>query len=172
MFEQARAVYEKSLAEIRAAGLYKDERVIQSPQGAHIRVAGREVLNFCANNYLGLSSHPKVMDAAASALRNRGFGLSSVRFICGTQDIHKELERKISSFLGTEDSILYSSCFDANGGLFETLLGPDDAIISDALNHASSTAFASAKRGDIAMSTTTWQTSSASSRSRRTPGCG
>jgi glycine C-acetyltransferase len=137
MFEQAREVYQKSLAEIRAAGLYKDERVIQSPQGAHVRVAGREVLNFCANNYLGLSSHPKVMDAAASALRDRGFGLSSVRFICGTQDVHKELERKISDFLGTEDSILYSSCFDANGGLFETLLGPDDAIISDALNHAS-----------------------------------
>ena len=137
MFEQAKSHYEKTLGEIRAAGLSKDERIIESPQGSHIEVAGREVLNFCANNYLGLSSHPKVIEAAHHALDQRGYGLSSVRFICGTQDIHKELERKVSEFLGTEDTILYSSCFDANGGLFETLLGPEDAVISDALNHAS-----------------------------------
>ena len=137
MYEQAKEVYQKTLAEIDAAGLYKHERVIESPQGAHVRVGDGEVLNFCANNYLGLSGHPKVIEAASGALRDRGFGLSSVRFICGTQDVHKNLERTISSFLGTEDSILYGSCFDANGGLFETLLGPDDAVISDALNHAS-----------------------------------
>ena len=137
MFDQAAEVYEKTLAEIRAAGLSKDERVIQSPQGSHIEVGGREVLNFCANNYLGLSSHPKVIEAAHKSLDLRGYGLSSVRFICGTQDQHKDLERKVSQFLGMEDTILYGSCFDANGGLFETLLGPEDAIISDALNHAS-----------------------------------
>jgi glycine C-acetyltransferase len=137
MFDGAAAVYEKTLSEIRAAGLYKEERVIESPQGPHVQVAGREVLNFCANNYLGLSDHPDILKAAHQALDERGYGLSSVRFICGTQDIHKQLERKISEFLGTEETILYSSCFDANGGLFETLLGPEDAIISDALNHAS-----------------------------------
>jgi len=137
MFEQAKAHYESILSEIRSAGLSKDERIIESPQGSHVNVAGREVLNFCANNYLGLSSHPRVIEAAHRALDQRGYGLSSVRFICGTQDIHKELEQKISEFLGTEDTILYSSCFDANGGLFETLLGPEDAIVSDALNHAS-----------------------------------
>jgi glycine C-acetyltransferase len=137
MFEQAKSHYESILSEIRSAGLSKDERIIESPQGSHVNVAGREVLNFCANNYLGLSSHPKVIEAAHRALDQRGYGLSSVRFICGTQDIHKQLERKISAFLGTEDTILYSSCFDANGGLFETLLGPEDAVISDALNHAS-----------------------------------
>src|SRR5579859_3348496 len=137
MFDHAAEVYEKSLAEIRAAGLSKDERIIQSPQGSHIEVGGREVLNFCANNYLGLSSHPKVIEAAHKSLDQRGYGLSSVRFICGTQDQHKDLERKVSQFLGMEDTILYGSCFDANGGLFETLLGPEDAIISDALNHAS-----------------------------------
>lgn len=137
MFDGAAAVYQKTLSEIRSAGLYKDERVIESPQGSHIAVQGREVLNFCANNYLGLSDHPLILKAAHQALDERGYGLSSVRFICGTQDIHKQLERKISAFLGTEDTILYSSCFDANGGLFETLLGPEDAIISDALNHAS-----------------------------------
>jgi glycine C-acetyltransferase len=137
MFDRAGEVYEKSLADIRAAGLSKDERVIQSPQGAHVQVAGREVLNFCANNYLGLSSHPKVIESAHRALDERGYGLSSVRFICGTQDQHKELERKVSVFLGMEDTILYGSCFDANGGLFETLLGAEDAVISDALNHAS-----------------------------------
>lgn len=137
MFDGAAAVYDKTLSEIRAAGLYKEERIIESPQGSHIAVQGREVLNFCANNYLGLSDHPLILQAAHRALDERGYGLSSVRFICGTQDIHKQLERKISEFLGTEETILYSSCFDANGGLFETLLGPEDAIISDALNHAS-----------------------------------
>jgi glycine C-acetyltransferase len=137
MFEQARQHYEEILAEIRDAGLWKDERVITSPQGAEIAVGGRTVVNFCANNYLGLSSHPDVIAAARRALDERGYGLSSVRFICGTQDRHKELEETISRFLGTEDTILYTSCFDANGGLFETLLGPEDAVISDELNHAS-----------------------------------
>jgi glycine C-acetyltransferase len=137
MFQQSESLYTKIVSEIRAAGLYKDERVIESPQGAHVKVTGREVLNFCANNYLGLSSHPSILQAAHRSLDERGYGLSSVRFICGTQDLHKQLERKISQFLGTDDTILYSSCFDANGGLFETLLGPEDAIISDALNHAS-----------------------------------
>jgi glycine C-acetyltransferase len=137
MFDRAGEVYEKALSDIRAAGLSKDERVIQSAQGAHVQVAGHEVLNFCANNYLGLSSHPRVIESAHRALDERGYGLSSVRFICGTQDQHKDLERKVSEFLGMEDTILYGSCFDANGGLFETLLGPEDAIISDALNHAS-----------------------------------
>jgi glycine C-acetyltransferase len=137
MFDQARAHYAAILEEIRAAGLYKHERVIASPQSADITVGGRHVLNFCANNYLGLSSHPAVIAAAHAALDERGFGMSSVRFICGTQDRHKELERRLAAFVGAEDAILYSSCFDANGGLFETLLGPEDAIISDALNHAS-----------------------------------
>ena len=126
------------LAEIRDAGLYKDERIIAGPQGARIRVVGgREVLNFCANNYLGLASDPRVIDAARKSYEAWGFGLSSVRFICGTQALHKQLEEALSEFLGTEDTILYSSCFDANGGLFETLLGPEDAVISDELNHAS-----------------------------------
>jgi glycine C-acetyltransferase len=137
MYESAKAVYAQQLAEIESAGLWKHERLITSPQAAHITTAGKEVINFCANNYLGLSSHPRVMAAAKKALDARGYGLSSVRFICGTQDAHKELEAAISKFLGTEDTILYSSCFDANGGLFETVLGEQDAIISDALNHAS-----------------------------------
>ena len=137
MYDRAKQVFEQSLAEIRDAGLWKHERVIESRQAAHIQVAGQEVLNFCANNYLGLSSHPRVIAAAHRALDERGYGLSSVRFICGTQDLHKQLEARVSRFLGTDDTILYSSCFDANGGLFETLLGEDDAIISDALNHAS-----------------------------------
>jgi glycine C-acetyltransferase len=137
MYESAKAVYAQQLAEIESAGLWKHERLITSPQAAHITTAGEEVINFCANNYLGLSSHPRVMAAAKKALDERGYGLSSVRFICGTQDSHKELEAAISKFLGTEDTILYSSCFDANGGLFETVLGEQDAIISDALNHAS-----------------------------------
>ena len=137
MFDVARSIYAETLADIRASGLHKEERVIETPQGAKIRSAGREVLNFCANNYLGLSSHPTVLAAAQKALASHGFGLSSVRFICGTQDLHKELERTIARFFGTDDTILYSSCFDANGGLFETLLGEEDAIISDALNHAS-----------------------------------
>jgi len=127
----------------REQGLYKDERIIKSPQGAPIVVSfpenepPKEVLNFCANNYLGLSSHPKLIEAARKGLEERGYGMSSVRFICGTQDIHRELERKLSAFLGTEDTILYSSCFDANGGLFETLMKEEDAIITDRLNHAS-----------------------------------
>lgn len=137
MYGSAKQVFAAQLAEIRDAGLWKHERIIESPQHAHIRSAGRDVLNFCANNYLGLSSHPAVIGAARAALDERGYGLSSVRFICGTQDRHKELERELSSFLRTEDTILYGSCFDANGGLFETLLGEEDAIISDALNHAS-----------------------------------
>ncbi|MAW61245.1 MAG: glycine C-acetyltransferase [Planctomycetes bacterium] len=126
------------LDEIREAGLYKEERVIVTPQDALIKVStGQEVLNFCANNYLGLSDDPALIEAARKSLDTHGFGMSSVRFICGTQDIHKQLEAKISEFLGFEDTILYTSCFDANAGLFETLLGPEDAIISDALNHAS-----------------------------------
>jgi glycine C-acetyltransferase len=136
--DEARARYAGLLAEIDAAGLRKDERVIVSAQGAEIEIAGgQRVLNFCANNYLGLSAHPEVIAAAHRAIDERGFGLSSVRFICGTQDRHKELETQLARFLGTDDTILYSSCFDANGGLFETLLGEDDAVISDALNHAS-----------------------------------
>jgi glycine C-acetyltransferase len=128
----------QELQALRDAGLYKSERIISSPQGAVIKTAdGREVLNLCANNYLGLSSHPKVVDAAHEALRTHGYGLSSVRFICGTQDIHKTLEQRLARFLGTEDAILYAAAFDANGGLFEPLLGEQDAIISDELNHAS-----------------------------------
>jgi len=127
----------KELEDIKVAGLFKNERIITSDQGAEIQVGGKTVLNFCANNYLGLASHPKVEEAAKKAIDNHGYGLSSVRFICGTQDIHKELEQKISVFLGTEDTILYAACFDANGGVFEPLFGENDAIISDALNHAS-----------------------------------
>ncbi len=127
----------KDIEEIKASGLYKTERIITSPQGAEIIVNGKTVLNFCANNYLGLSSHPKVIEAAHAAIESHGYGMSSVRFICGTQDIHKELEQKIAQFLGTEDSILYAACFDANGGIFEPLFNENDAIISDALNHAS-----------------------------------
>src|SRR5881397_4128074 len=126
------------IASIREAGLYKKERVISSPQGAEIAVRpDLEVINFCANNYLGLSDDPRVLAAAHAALDRWGYGMSSVRFICGTQDVHKELEDRLTRFLGTEDTILYGSCFDANGGLFETLLGEEDAVISDALNHAS-----------------------------------
>ena len=129
---------DQQVAQIRESGLYKKERVITSPQGAAIRVQpADEVLNFCANNYLGLSDHPRVVEAAHAALDRWGYGMSSVRFICGTQDIHKELEDRLTRFLGTEDTILYGSCFDANGGLFETILGEEDAVISDALNHAS-----------------------------------
>ena len=125
------------LDEIKAAGLFKSERIISSPQGAEMQVNGKKVLNFCANNYLGLSSHPKVIAAAHQAIDSRGYGMSSVRFICGTQDIHKELEQKLATFLGTEDTILYAAAFDANGGVFEPLFGEQDAIISDELNHAS-----------------------------------
>ena len=137
MFGKMKAALERTVGEVRAAGLYKDERAITSPQGARITVGGREVLNLCANNYLGLASHPEVVGAAREALDRWGYGLSSVRFICGTQAIHRDLERAISEFLGTEDTILYSSCFDANGGLFETLLAAEDAVLSDELNHAS-----------------------------------
>src|SRR5688572_22667722 len=138
MVDAFRKHLQAQLEEISAAGTYKRERIITTPQDAHIRVGeGRPVLNMCANNYLGLAEHPAVLKAAHDALDKWGYGLSSVRFICGTQSIHKELEAKISEFLGTEDTILYSSCFDANGGLFETLLGAEDAIISDELNHAS-----------------------------------
>ncbi|MEU7528012.1 glycine C-acetyltransferase [Saccharothrix sp. NPDC042600] len=138
MYGAMRDDLRSGLDEIRAAGLYKAERVIGTPQNAAVRVgAGDEVLNFCANNYLGLADHPRLVAAAKDALDRWGFGMASVRFICGTQEPHKELEKRLSEFLGTEDTILYSSCFDANGGLFETLLGADDAIISDELNHAS-----------------------------------
>jgi glycine C-acetyltransferase len=132
------AELETELASLKEQGLYKAERIITSRQAAEIHVStGEDVLNFCANNYLGLSGHPRLVEAAQAALEKHGFGMSSVRFICGTQDVHKELEKRLSTFLGTENTILYGSCFDANGGLFEALLGPDDAIISDALNHAS-----------------------------------
>lgn len=138
MYDSLRQRLQTELREIESAGLFKKERIISSPQGAEITLAdGSRVLNFCANNYLGLSSHPKVVEAAKAAVEERGYGLSSVRFICGTQDIHKELEQKIAAFLGTEDTILYAAAFDANGGVFEPLFGPEDAIISDALNHAS-----------------------------------
>ena len=138
MFAQFKAHLETQLAGIRAAGTYKNERVIITPQGTTIRVSdGKPVLNFCANNYLGLAQHPAVAAAAKAAVDEWGYGMASVRFICGTQSVHKQLETKLSEFLGTEDTILYSSCFDANGGLFETLLGEQDAIISDELNHAS-----------------------------------
>ncbi len=138
MFDKVRNELAEELNAIKEAGLYKKERIITTPQSARIGVAGgQEVLNFCANNYLGLSSHPEVVQAGIEAIRSHGFGMSSVRFICGTQDIHKELERKTAEFLGTEDCILYAAAFDANGGVFEPLLGEDDAIISDELNHAS-----------------------------------
>ncbi|WP_327158488.1 glycine C-acetyltransferase [Streptomyces tubercidicus] len=141
MLDSVRTELRGTLEEIRAAGLHKPERVIGTPQSATVAVTAGgnpgEVLNFCANNYLGLADHPEVIAAAHEALDRWGYGLASVRFICGTQEVHKELEQRISGFLGQEDTILYSSCFDANGGVFETLLGPDDAVISDALNHAS-----------------------------------
>ena len=138
MYKSLKPRLENEIAEIKEAGLYKQERIIASPQSADITLQdGSEVINFCANNYLGLSSHPKVIEAAKNSIDSHGFGMSSVRFICGTQDIHKELERKISEFLGMEDTILYAAAFDANGGVFEPLLGPEDAIISDSLNHAS-----------------------------------
>jgi glycine C-acetyltransferase len=137
MFDHAKKHFQQTLNEIEEAGLYKRERVITTPQSRRIESEGKKVINFCANNYLGLSDNAELIAAAKEGLDSHGFGLSSVRFICGTQDIHKELEAKISAFLGTEDTILYPSCFDANGGLFETLLGKEDAVISDALNHAS-----------------------------------
>lgn len=137
MFDKVKPALQAELEEIKSAGLYKKERVITTPQAVEIQTAGDEVLNFCANNYLGLSSHPEVLQAAKDTLDTHGFGMSSVRFICGTQDIHKELEGKISDFLGMEDTILYAAAFDANGGVFEPILHKEDAIISDELNHAS-----------------------------------
>ncbi|MGO9903691.1 MAG: glycine C-acetyltransferase [Solirubrobacteraceae bacterium] len=138
MLAQTRTALQRELSEIRSEGLFKEERVIASPQDAHVRVSGgQEVINLCANNYLGLADHPAVLGAARDALAKWGFGMASVRFICGTQEIHKQLEQRLSEFLGTEDTILFGSCFDANGGLFETLLGEEDVVISDALNHAS-----------------------------------
>ena len=138
MYSSLKERLQKELKEIEEAGLYKNERIIASPQAADISLSdGAEVINFCANNYLGLSSHPKIIEAAKATIDSHGFGMSSVRFICGTQNIHKELEKKISKFLGTEDTILYAAAFDANGGVFEPLLGTEDAIISDSLNHAS-----------------------------------
>ena len=138
MYDKLQPVLQKEIANIKEAGLYKNERIITTPQDASIKISdGNEVINFCANNYLGLSSHPKVIEAAKDAIDSHGFGMSSVRFICGTQDIHKQLEHKISEFLGTEDTILYAAAFDANGGIFEPLFGKEDAIISDSLNHAS-----------------------------------
>jgi glycine C-acetyltransferase len=138
MLAQTAAALQAELSQIRTEGLFKHERVLASPQDAHVRVSGgQEVINLCANNYLGLADHPAVLAAAREALERWGFGMASVRFICGTQEIHKQLERRLSEFLGTDDTILFSSCFDANGGLFETLLGAEDVVISDALNHAS-----------------------------------
>ncbi len=138
MYGSIKKFLQDEIKDIKESGLYKEERIITSPQSAVIRLAdGSEVINFCANNYLGLASHPKVLEAAHKTLDERGYGMSSVRFICGTQDIHKELEAKVSEFLHTEDTILYAACFDANGGVFEPLFGPEDAIISDELNHAS-----------------------------------
>lgn len=138
MYDKLQPVLQRELESIESAGLFKRERIITTPQGAEIKTSeGQEVINFCANNYLGLSSHPRVLEAAKRAIDSHGFGMSSVRFICGTQDIHKELEQKISTFLGTEDTILYAAAFDANGGVFEPLFGAEDAIISDELNHAS-----------------------------------
>ena len=137
MYRKMKQHLSQTLAEIREAGLYKEERLIESPQQAAIQVKGQEVLNFCANNYLGLSNHPRLIEGATKMMQQRGFGMSSVRFICGTQDIHKQLEAAISEYFQTEDTILYAACFDANGGVFEPLLTEEDAIISDALNHAS-----------------------------------
>ena len=137
MYNKFQEYLQKELAQIEADGLYKNERIIESPQGAEIIVKGKKCLNFCANNYLGLADNPQLIEAAKKGLDARGFGMASVRFICGCQDLHKQLEAKISEFFGTEDTILYAACFDANGGVFEPLLGAEDAIISDALNHAS-----------------------------------
>lgn len=137
MYNKFQQYLQKELAQIEADGLYKNERIIESPQGAEIIVKGKKCLNFCANNYLGLADNPELIEAAKKGLDARGFGMASVRFICGCQDLHKQLEQKIAEFFGTEDTILYAACFDANGGVFEPLLGPEDAIISDALNHAS-----------------------------------
>jgi glycine C-acetyltransferase len=163
MYGEIRRRLQTELDGIREAGLWKDERIVQGPQGARVAVGGHEVLNFCANNYLGLASEPALVRAAQDGLARWGFGLASVRFICGTQTIHKELEAAIARFLGMEDAVLYTSCFDANGGLFETLLDEPDVVISDALNHASiTTASASAGPDGSVTPTATWRTSSAS----------
>ena len=137
MYQTLKPVLQKEIEEIKSSGLYKTERIISTPQGASITANNKKVINFCANNYLGLSSHPKVIDAAEKAIKTHGYGMSSVRFICGTQDLHKSLEQKLSQFLGTEDTILYAAAFDANAGIFEPLFNEQDAIISDELNHAS-----------------------------------
>ena len=159
VFQPMQQRLQSTLQGIRDAGLYKDERIITSSQSADITVQdGAEVINFCANNYLGLANDPRLIEAASTTMQQHGFGLASVRFICGTQDIHKRLEQRIASFMGTEDTILYSSCFDANGGLFETLLGKEDAIISDQLNHHRSLmAFGCARPSAIALRTMIWQ---------------
>ncbi|MBI3355348.1 MAG: aminotransferase class I/II-fold pyridoxal phosphate-dependent enzyme, partial [Nitrospirae bacterium] len=136
-YDSLKKVLQQQLADVRSAGLYKNERQLLGPQGAEIRVAQGPVLNLCANNYLGLANHPAIVEAATEGLKEHGYGMASVRFICGTQGLHKQLEEALSTFLGTDDTILYSSCFDANGGLFEVLLDDRDAIISDSLNHAS-----------------------------------
>ena len=158
MYQNFKQHLEKELQAIEEAGLYKNERVIISPQGAAIRVSdGKEVLNFCANNYLGLSNSPKLREAAKAAIDSHGYGMSSVRFICGTQDLHKQLEQLVAKFFGTDDAILYTSCFDANGGLFQPLLTAEDAIISDALNHASIIdGVRLARQNDTAMRTPIW----------------
>src|SRR6059058_1102222 len=135
--QRLRAFLQAQLDDLQAKGLAKRERLLQGPQGSAIQVAGREVINFCANNYLGLANHPAIVEAAHEGLRRYGYGMASVRFICGTQDLHKQLESAIARFLNKDDSILYSSCWDANGGLFETILGEDDTVLSDELNHAS-----------------------------------
>src|SRR6266852_6209476 len=161
------------LGEIRSAGTWKEERQIASPQGVEITVGGRRVLNFCANNYLGLSNHPDVVAAAKRAIGDRGYGLSSVRFICGTQDSHRDLEQKLAEFFVYDDSVLFGSCFDANGGVFEALLGEQDAIISDALNHASiidGVRLCKASATDIR--TATWRSWRSSCRPPKRPGCG
>ncbi len=137
MYGKFQEYLQQELEQIKAAGLYKSERIIESPQRAQIEVAGRDVLNFCANNYLGLSDNKRLVEAAKRAMDERGYGMSSVRFICGCQDIHKQLEKAIADYFGTEDTILYAACFDANGGVFEPLFTEQDAIISDSLNHAS-----------------------------------
>ncbi len=174
MFTSVRDDLRATLDEIKAAGLHKSERVITTPQSANVTVTtGDAVLNFCANNYLGLADDPRVVASAHAALDRWGYGMASVRFICGTQEVHKELEARLSAFLGQEDTILYSSCFDANGGVFETLLGAEDAVISDALNHASIIdASGCPRRAASGTPTGTWPTwrSSSSPRSRAAPG--
>ncbi len=169
MFGEMRGQIQNQLEDIRKAGLHKRERVITTPQDVHVKVAGgQRVLNLCANNYLGLAEHPAILKAAHETLDEWGYGMASVRFICGTQQIHKNLERRLSEFLGTEDTILYTSCFDANGGLFETLLGAEDAILSDALNHASIIdGVRLSKPKDFATRTTTWRTWRLSFKPRR-----